>query len=491
MIHRGKQILILAAGLIALGAVATWDEWKTKEDDKLKETKGLLISEIKPEDVTVIRFFSRGDAETGGDKTPRDPKVEPKSPEAPVNITLSRKDGRWTLEDPVVTLADNQTVSDLLKNILEYKSENEVANTREKWADFGLDTPRRKIDLETASGKKLTFLVGNNTPVGFNAYVATTNSSNVYSGSQYIATATLKSLFDLRDKKVLPALNPSEIKSLVIMANKDTTRLEKKDGTWELVQPNNAKADTVAVNNVLDDISGLKASEIIDQPDATLKQLTSSGKPIGRVMLEVPSETVSLSFYENKNGIYAQPSRQATIFKVNEDIKSKILRTAKDLRDKKVFAFESANISTVTIDGQEFKKLANDWYTSADASKLAPDGKFAGKPEERPTPAAHVRGLIVDLEYARAEDILQDAKKLKLPTAPKHQIILVTASDSKKISIDAWLGTGADAESIWLKISDSQKIFKVKKSILASITPQSAKPPVGDELSNPAPPVSN
>lgn len=491
MIHKGKQIVILAAGLIALGALATWDEWKTKEDDKLKESKGLLISDIKPEDVTAIKFFSRGDSETGGDKTPQETKANSKSDANLVDITLNRKDGRWSLVTPVIGSADNQTVSDLLKNILEYKSETEVADGKDKWVNFGLETPRRKIDLETASGKKLTFFVGNNTPVGFNAYVATSNSDKVYSGSQYIATATLKSLFDLRDKKVLPNFNASDVNNLTVTQSKETVRLEKKDGAWQIVKPSMAKADTVAVNNILDDLMGLKSTEIIDQPDATLKTLVTSGKTVGQVAAEGAGLNLALRFYENKNGLYAQADGQPTVFKVNEDIKSKILKSTKDLRDKKIFSFESANIINVTIDGQEFKKIANDWYAASDAPKFAADGKFSGKPEERPTPASHVRGLVVDLEYARADDILDDARKLKLQAAPKHQVTLLGSSNTEKVVIEAWLGSGADSEFVWLKTSNSKKIYKVKKSVLASITPQAAKPPVGDELTNPIPPVSN
>lgn len=491
MIHKGKQILILGAGLVVLGALATWDEWQTEKDEKLKETKGLLVTDIKPEDVTTINYYARGDSEAGGDKAPQDPKEKQKTEAKVVSVSLVKKDGRWSITSPVTATADNQAVSDILKNILEYKSENEVANGKDQWPTFGIEPPRRKIDLETANGKKLTFLVGNNTPVGFNAYVATSNSDKVYSGSQYITTATFKSLFELRDKKVLASFSAPEATSVVLQTGKETTRLDKVNNAWELVSPNKAKADTVAVNNLLDDLSALKALEIIDQPDANLKNLIGGSKNLGHVILQMPSSKINMKVVEGKTETYAVLEGQATVYKVNQDIKTKILKTAKDLRDKKIFSFQSTEIASVTVDGQSFKKVANDWYSDTDAGKFSSDGKFAGKAGEQPSPASHIRGLVVDLEYARAEDIVEDSNKLKLPKAPKHQVVLTPASGTAKIAVDAWLGTGSDSEAMWLKISDSARVYKVKKSVLAGLTPQAAKTPVGDEITNPAPDVSN
>lgn len=491
MTRKTTQIIVLGAVLLALGALATWDEWQTEKDEKAKETKGLLVTDVKPDDVVAINYFSRGDSETGGDKSTPAANEPAKSESKAVSLTMVRKDGRWIISSPVTGEADPQTVSDLLKNILEYKSENAVAEGKDKWSTFGIEPPRRKIELETSTGRKLTFLVGNNTPVGFNAYVATNNSEKVFSGSQYIATATSKSLFEFRDKRVLSSLATPEVSSIFISKAKDSLKLEKINNAWEMTSPSKSKADTVAVNNLLDDLSSLRALEIIDQPDAALRSLTGKSPPIGEIQIQIPGSKLSLRLFEKKDEIFASVSGQSVVFKVNQDAKNKILKNASDLRDKKIFYFQSSDIANVTVDGQSFKKVANDWYSEADAAKFSPDGKFNGKAEEKPSAASHVRGLVVDLEYARAEDVMENSTKLKLSAAPKHQVTLTSSSGSQKININAWLGTGTDAEMIWLKISDSDKVYKVKKSVLASVTPQASKPAVGDEMTMPPSDVSN
>jgi hypothetical protein len=66
--QKWKQIAGLTAVLVGLGALATWDEWKTKTEEKEKETKGILLS-IKPDSITGVRLKSSGD-DSGGEKTP-------------------------------------------------------------------------------------------------------------------------------------------------------------------------------------------------------------------------------------------------------------------------------------------------------------------------------------------------------------------------------------------------------------------------------------
>jgi hypothetical protein len=488
MIHKGKQITILLVGLIALGAIATWDEWQSKKDEKLKETTGLIIPDLKSEDIAAIRFMSLGDRDAGGDKATK-ADATAKTDEKPVDVKLVRKEGQWVITSPISTTADTQIISDLLKNILEYKSEKDVAGEPEKWADFGLKNPRRTIELETSSGKTVTFMVGDNAPVGFSAYVATSASTKVFSGSQYIATATLKSLFDLRNKRVLTGINTPEISSVSISSGKDSTMLEKVDNSWQITAPTKAKADTVLVNNLIDDISGLKATEIIDEPNATLRALFADNRGLARMTIQSSTSKITLRLAEQKADLYATVEGQPAIYKLNAEVKGKIIKTGKDLRDKRIFSFQSAEITGVTVDGQNFKLVAGDWYTESDAAKFSLDGKFSGKPEDKPTTASHIRGLIVDLEYARAEDVKEDPSSLKLPKAPKHQIILSRSSDADKITVDAWLGTGADSEMVWLKTAEMNRIYKAKKSVLAGIAPQASKPPVGDELS--LPPISN
>src|SRR5690348_5100689 len=95
-----KIALGLGIALTALGGLATWDEWKTKQEDKEKETKGLLTT-VKQDQVTAITLHSKGDSDTGGDKTA----AAKTDPSKAVDLTVKLVDGKWRITSPLDTLA--------------------------------------------------------------------------------------------------------------------------------------------------------------------------------------------------------------------------------------------------------------------------------------------------------------------------------------------------------------------------------------------------
>jgi hypothetical protein len=151
-----RQIKILAGlgvALLGLGGLATWDEWKTKQDERDKETKGVILP-LKPDQITGIHLVSRPDSDTG------DKSASAAVAEIATDVTLKRENNLWMIKSPVATRADQQVISDLLKSVTEYKSEAEISTKRDQWATFGLETPRRRLDFELSDGKTIGFLVG-------------------------------------------------------------------------------------------------------------------------------------------------------------------------------------------------------------------------------------------------------------------------------------------------------------------------------------------
>ncbi len=483
--QKWKQVAGLTTLLVGLGALATWDEWKTKNEEKEKETKGVLLS-ITPDSVTGLRLKTTND-DSGGEKTPGAAPDLSKLTE----ITLRLNGSSWDIISPVTTTADQQVVADLIKNVTDYKTESEVSKSKEQWPQFGLANPRREIEIETKDNKKVKFFVGLNTPVGFSVYTATSNADTVYTGSQYIATSTAKTLFDLRDKKVLSG-SPSDITAVKLTtksgAKLESLNLVQNDGKWTIQGPSTTPGDNVSIKNYLEDVFGIKAEEFFDHPSKELLSSLSDKNLLAKLELSKKDTPISLTVSQVKDAFYAQVSGITAVFKVPTDARSKILKTAKDLRDKKIFSFGSSDVTKVTIDGESFAKVATDWYRAEDAGNFSPDGKFSGKAEEKPATANHIRGLVVDLEYARAEDVFDSSSAVakNLPKAPKHRVILGLSPKEKDITIDVWTAQD-NPEMIYIRRSDAPQIYKSKRSTIASLSPNKMTP-VGDEASggNPA-----
>lgn len=482
--QKWKQIAGLATLLVGLGALATWDEWKTKKEEKEKETKGLLLS-IKPEMIVGLRVKSLPD-DGGGDKTAEVSTDITKITDA----TLRLDNGKWMITSPVSTPADQQVITDLLKNVTDYKTESEVSTSKEQWAQFGLTSPRRDIEIETNDGKRINFYVGLNTPVGFSVYTATSTEPKVYTGSQYIATSTGKTLFDLREKKVLSG-SASDVTAvnLTSITNKksETISIVQADGKWSIQKPVTASGDTVSIKNYLDDLFSIKASEFIDNPSKELMSALSEQNLFAKLELQIKDTQTKLIIAQTKDTLYGQILGLPTVYKLSDEVRGKIVKTVKDLRDKKIFGFGSTDVSKVTIDGEIFTKVSTDWYRAEDAGKFNADGKFSGKSEDKPAATNHVRGLVVDLEYARAEDIFDPKSDVarNLPKAPKHRVILGLAPKESDITVDVWTAQD-NPEMIYIRRSGNDQIFKAKRSTIASITPAKTAP-VGEEATGLAP----
>jgi hypothetical protein len=475
----------LGVALLALGGLATWDEWKTKKEEKDKESTNLLTT-IKPDQVKSFTFHSTGDADTDADKKPKAP-----DPTKIVDVAATKIDGKWQLTSPVKEAADQQTIQDLLKNITDYKYESEVASGADQWEMFGLKQPRRKIDLQLENGSITSIMVGINAPVGFAAYSATSQSDKVYTGSQHIATSMSKSLFDFRDKKLI-GVSSSEIESLSMTVDKNPPlTLSKKDGKWTITSPENTEADTVQVNNLLDDLTGVKATEFIGKPSKEIADAFATKKVHAKLEFATAAGTKATLFLATpKEGLYASLDPATKIVKIGDEYKSKLIKSVNDLRNKKIFSFQSSEVDKVNIDSKVYKRVKDDWYAADDAAKFKEDGTFPGKETERPAAKGNVRGFLVDLEYAKAEELLPPETLKKLSPPPKNRIVLEFSAQSKKppLTVDVWQ-VNENPEQVYI-VAGNTRVAKAKKSILASMTEASVLPAAEEKMPS-APTTTN
>jgi hypothetical protein len=455
-----RTAAFLALLLIALGGLATWDEWQTKKDEKTKETSNILIS-FNPDDVKSIIFANSGDADVGGDK---DPSTAPIRSDKRVDVTLELRDGRWQITAPVNEPADQQVIKDMLKNIADYKYETEVATGTANWGQFGLTEPRRRIELIKNDGTKVSVVVGNNAPVGYATYIATEGSDKVYGGSQHIATSLGKTLFDFREKKIL-SVATFDVNDAIMTTKSGTFSLTKTDGKW-LIDADKVEADSSQVNNLLDDMTGLKASEFLDAPSSEIKK-SFADKSAFIFAGQLNSDSHSLKVIKHKDAYYAMRKGSDLVFKVPEDVQTKLSKSKNDLRNKRIFSFQSSNVEGVDIDGKSFKRLNDEWHLAEDSAKFDASGKFTGADADKPTAKTHVRTLLVDLEYGKAEEILPADTAKKLAPNPKNNVKL-TMADKSEVTISIWQDP-ANPEMNYITHTGSSQVFKAKSSLVASM----------------------
>ena len=92
------------------------------------------------------------------------------------------------------------------------------------------------------------------------------DSKRVFLVPSFLDSTFNRSTFDLRDKSVLK-VDREKVDSLEIATKDHTTRFEKKNGEWQIVQPAAGRAEFSAVDGLVSRVSSVQMKSIV--PDAT------------------------------------------------------------------------------------------------------------------------------------------------------------------------------------------------------------------------------
>lgn len=439
--------LILAAVLLVLGGLATWDEWQTKKEQKEKEEASKLTT-LDAKQVHKITLVDRADADADGKVGQENGTETAETAEQETGkvetVVLEQVDGVWRVVAPLETAADEREVGDFIKTVLDYKYEEEVASAEAanvKLEEFGLQEPRRIITLQAKDGNSYELRLGNNAPVGYSTYfqvegtskqqtASTSGQAQIYMGSQYVLSSTQKGLFNFRDKQLL-ALDVEKIAGVTFW-HRETQAYEvtRQDGRFQLVRPAPFKTAQQKVSEYIEAFDQVRAEKFIDQPDAKLiKKFTTASKLVMSAVFEFSSgESKEITFVRDRGELLAAFSPDKLVFGLPASFEEKVRDLSENFRDHSIFTFAAAEVVEVNVDGESYLRVDNDWYRSAD---LDAEGKL---PEEnKPVPNDSVDLLLDSLETAEAIEFAERTKVAKtLAQPPVRRITLQIERESKE-----------------------------------------------------------
>ncbi len=284
--------------------------------------KDIILADLskKPNDLRdkkVVRFESIG---TYGVN-----KLEIKTPTDLIAIEKSL-DLDWKLTKPINIYADQDTVKNFIEKIKTIEIEDFVSDKPTDLSLYGLKDPVFEISVTKEEDKELAkFYIGNKLPDGATCYVKRVGEEPVYT----VPTAEFydkieNALLSFRDRLV-SEFNRDLVKKIVI-ERPDRTYVcditNKKDAEgqfqWELSKPVQTVADTNALNQIVWDLSFLKA-------DCYVAKAPKDLMPYG---LNDPRSKVSVTYEK----IQEQPS-EGSDKKKKEEISDNITKT-KESMDK-------------------------------------------------------------------------------------------------------------------------------------------------------------
>jgi len=272
-------------------------------------------------------------------------------------ILLSKEGGKWMLERPVQTSADNSTVDVLLRDLSRAVRDRTFSEGRTRLEEYGLHEPAMTLKIQ-ADGKAHTLLIGNKDFTGSHVYVQFQGEPEVFLTSQVLFSTAGKDLMEWRDKRVL-VIDRDNLQVIEVINSANTIRIIRQDEEWYLESPIQEHADQNAVSSLLSTVEFGEAQEFVTDEAQELK---SYGLDPPAATLRVQHEeegwrVLELGQQKGEHTLARNPER-ASVFTVSQEIRDKLSQDVLAFRNKDVLDVEQNQISRIVIHRKEDEEIS-------------------------------------------------------------------------------------------------------------------------------------
>ena len=234
-------------------------------------------------------------------------------------------------------------------------------------------------------------------------------------------------------EKLFESLEADNIEEVQIKsADGETTRLQKADGAWQLVEPVKAAADTSEITSIASSLASLEIQRVVDENPADLKQYgleparvevafrPQGEKELRRVQIGEKTPTGT--------DLYARVPDQKRVFLVSSYLDSTFNKNTFALRDRRILVFDRNMVDGLELTNGAVKtqlvKSGSEWRL---ASPIAVRADFAA-----------VEGSLERLSSTQMQGIVdpdgKDLAKYGL-TKPTGTIVVKTGSSSATLTL--------------------------------------------------------
>lgn len=233
-----------------------------------------------PKNVGVLR--DKSVVQLDRDKLAR---IEVDSPKGAV--TVAREGDQWKIVAPQALPADQVEVGALLTKLADLRAQGFLSEDASGIARY-LPKPEVRLALTDQAGATTTVLLAPSRETrggAASAYAAVAGKGPVTLVDAKMLTELGRSAGDLRDRRIVAALEPRDVKRVRLQAGGQTMVLERKSETeWRVLEPAKGAANTQKVDDLLFTLRGLRFKDVV-APD---------GQEPARYGLDAPSLEVAL-----------------------------------------------------------------------------------------------------------------------------------------------------------------------------------------------------
>ncbi|HEY2663538.1 MAG TPA: DUF4340 domain-containing protein [Candidatus Binataceae bacterium] len=262
--------------------------------------------------------------------------------------------GKWQIVKPIKTDADKTASDNLATAIAGAVVKKTVDETPSGLAPYGLDKPEVVVTVTTKNKGTLPGIeVGKTTPVGFSAYIKTTDKPAVTLTESAFPAGMKKTVADLRDRELM-TFNVDDVKKIKIeREGAPEIDLVKNGDQWTIDKPSKYSADSTQVRTVLSGLANAKVDSFIDDEPADVSRYGLL-KPRLTVTVATANDSQSLLFgqkqsEQGKDGIYVRRGERAPVYTVHGYVMSDADKSIFDLRDKTVLSLLPSTVARISF----------------------------------------------------------------------------------------------------------------------------------------------
>ena len=322
---------------------------------------------------------------------------------------------QWEVVSPAGVPGDSSQIQSFVDGLPKFEYTPLESQTPGALADYGLDQPQKTFKFELTSGQPVTLLIGKENPGGFAKYAMLTSTPGLFLLDS-LDTKDLvdKTLFDLRDKRALPAAvdKAKQIQLKFEFKSADAAELEKAkkvglsvkppkivltkqpNNNWEVTDPA-VRTDFGDTNYFVTIVSGaiIKSVEAedakslsaygLDRPSIRLDVTSADGAVhsllVGKKKEAEKKEGENKS--EENQGYYAKNSDWPAIFTINQSVYDQLNQDLDNYRNRFLFDIDASNARRLEIQGPtgelRLDRKGEDWLkgsdgkTKVDAAKVS------------------------------------------------------------------------------------------------------------------------
>ncbi len=245
--------------------------------------------------------------------------------------------GEWVLNEDPPAAADESTIRAIL-SALSVSQVSRVIEEKPNRADlmaFGLDQPLVTVQVGLQNGETLpAILVGENTPIGYSAYVKRRNESQVLLTDAAVRVSLKRSPEDFRDKRIFRIDRTRVAKLEIQKENESLVLVREQDGSWKIEAPEQGTAKGQVVAEYLTALLDLKARKFADHKPTDLKKYQLDSPTLSISLENSEAEKLGTLLIGKNDEFYAKRVGSPTVYTIDSISYNQINKTVSDFLDR-------------------------------------------------------------------------------------------------------------------------------------------------------------